>query len=153
MKLLISITLFSILIISACSALKLEPANFAWPIESVLEVDDEGFVKEERYIIEFNTKELFFEEFQDSSFYMDKSIRMIRNYKGYYFITAKEFKNVYVFSVDDGKLILDEKILIDELRLTDPAFNQRNPYIELLDGENKYRLLKDGIADYPDENN
>ena len=34
----------SITLLAACSTLMLQPANFAWPLETVLKIDDEGNV-------------------------------------------------------------------------------------------------------------
>lgn len=130
---------------AACSVLTLQPANFAWPIESVLPVNDEGVVMEERYSIEFNTLGLFYEEFQDSSAYNGNSIRMIRDNVGYYFITAAKFKNVYIFRDEKGALVLHKKILISESGVEDPAFNQRAPYIELIDKDIKLNLTNEGV--------
>ena len=99
----------SIILLTACTSLLLEPAQFAWPLESVLKVDKEGFVKEERFALNFNTKALFYEETQDSLSYAGKTIRLIRNNEGYYFMTAPNFKNVYVFSVDKSAFSLKTK--------------------------------------------
>lgn len=138
----------SITLLAACSTLMLQPANFAWPLETVLKIDDEGNVKEDRYALNFNTKTLFFEETQDSLAYRDKTIRLIRNNEGYYFMTAVNFKNVYVFSVDKNAFALKTKIMISETKgLSNPAFNQRNPYIELLDDGIFYKLTSDGIEE------
>jgi hypothetical protein len=139
----LSLILFSI--ITACSTLTLQPANFAWPLESVLPVNDDGFVVEDRYSLEFNTKAIFFEEFQDSLAYIDREIRVIRDNQGFYFITGSNFKNVYVFKAVEGKLVLDNKIFISEFGLQTPAFNQREPYIELVDGNHKMNLTSEGI--------
>jgi hypothetical protein len=125
--------------------LTLQPANFSWPLESVLSVDDNGKVAEDRYSIEVNTIGLFFEEFQDSLSYRGKEVRMIRDNQGFYFMTASNFKNVYVFKADEGTLKLEKKIFISEFGLQTPAFNQRNPYIELVDGTNKMNLTYKGI--------
>ena len=145
MKRLLILFLFLILITAACSVLTLQPANFSWPLESVLSVDDNGKVAEDRYSIEVNTIGLFFEEFQDSLSYRGKEVRMIRDNQGFYFMTASNFKNVYVFKADEGTLKLEEKIFISEFGLQTPAFNQRNPYIELVDGTNKMNLTHKGI--------
>jgi hypothetical protein len=72
---------------------------------------------------------------------MDKEIRLIRDYQGYYYMTANEFKNVYVFQAEEGKLILENKIAISESGIVKPAFNQRNTYIELIDANNKILSL------------
>jgi hypothetical protein len=126
-----------LLIYSACSTLTLQSANFAWPIESVLPVNDEGNVLDERYSVEFNTTPLFYEELKDSNAYAGKDIRLIRDKEGYYYMTANEFKNVYVFQAEEGKLILENKIPISETGLIRPAFNQRDTLIELVDANNK----------------
>ena len=144
MKQIIISSLLLLLITAACSVLTLQPANFAWPLESILPVDDKGKVTDDRYSLEVNTVGLFFEEFQDSLSYKGKEIRMIRDNQGFYFLTASKFKNVYVFKVDEGKLELEEKIFISEFGLQTPAFNQRNPYIELVDGTYKMNLTYKG---------
>lgn len=135
-----------ILLISvACSSLKLAPADFAWPIESVLKVDNDGFAKDERYSFSFNTKAMFNEEFEDSLAFVGKEVRVIRNSDGYYFITSKGFKNVYIFSSAEASLELKEKIFINETGLNNPYLNQRIPYIELVDGNYRAYLTSDGI--------
>jgi hypothetical protein len=142
------ITIASILLIlitAACSVLTLQPANFAWPLESILPVDDNGKISEDRYSFELNTVGLFFEEFQDSLSYKGKEIRMIRDNLGFYFITATTFKNVYVFKAEEGKLLLENKIFISEFGMQAPAFNQRDPYIELIDGTYKMNFTHKGI--------
>ncbi len=142
------ILLSAIIIFSfaACSTLSLTPAEFGWPIESVLKIDDKGFVKEDRHTFSFNTKPLFLEEMQDSLAYSGRSIRLIRNTEGYYFITAADFKNVYVFSAGKSELVLENKIQINETGLINPAFNQRAPFIELIDEGNVYKLSSEGVS-------
>jgi len=147
MKQLIFLSASLILLTSACSMLTLQPADFSWPVESAIKVDDQGNVSEERYSTDFNTIGLFFEEFQDSMSYKGKEIRLIRNNRGDYFITGKQFKNVYVFKATEGTLVLEKKIFISEFGLKEPAFNQRTPYIELLDGDYKINLNSDGIVE------
>lgn len=132
---------------AACSSLKLEPAQFSWPIESVLKIDKDGFVKEDRHSVSFNTKALFFEETKDSLSYAGKSIRLIRNNEGFYFMTAVDFKNVYVFTVTKNAFSLENKIQINETGLINPAFNQRNSFIELLDETKSYQLTSEGIEE------
>ena len=145
MKRLLILFLFLILITASCSVLTLQPANFSWPLESVLPVDDNGKVSEDRYSLEVSTVGLFFEEFQDSLSYKGKEVRMIRDNQGFYFLTASDFKNVYVFKADEGKLVQENKIFISEFGLKTPAFNQRDPYIELVDGTNKMNLTYKGV--------
>jgi hypothetical protein len=147
MKQLLILSASFILLTTACSMLTLQPADFSWPVESALKVDDQGNVTEERYSIDFNTIGLFYEEFQDSMSYKDKEIRLIRNNWGDYFITGKQFKNVYVFKASEGTLVLEKKIFISEFGFKEPALNQRSPYIELLDGDYKINLNSDGIVE------
>ncbi len=124
-----------------CSQIVLEPVDFAWPIESVLDVSDDGKVSETRFSFTANVKSLFFEEMNDSSSYKKETVRIIRDTKGYYFMIASGFKNVYVFKSDDGTFSLENKISISEFGLDLPAFNQRVPYIELLEGEEHVAYL------------
>ena len=132
---------------AACSSLVLKPVDFAWPVESVLHVNDDGSVKEDRHTLNFNVKALFLEETEgDSTAYLNKDIRIIRDTKGYYFVTAQNFKNVYVFAGTDGELKLDNKIEISEKEgMSNPAFNQRLPYVELVDNGKKTLLSNEGI--------
>jgi len=129
-----------------CASLTLAPVHYQWPVESVLTVDGKGNVEEARYNIEFNVKPLLFEETADSVHVSGVELRIIRDMDGYYFMTAPKFKNVYVFVSDEGKLKLEKKILISETGIASPAFNQRPPYIQLLNGREKSMLLsKSGI--------
>jgi hypothetical protein len=143
LKLIVPVILLSVF--AACTMLTLHPANFAWPIESVLSVNDDGMVMEDRYSIEFNTAGLFYDEFQDSTAYSGSSIRMIRDNDGYYYITASNFKNVYVFRAEEGAFVVHNKIFVSETGIKEPAFNQRTPYIELLNGGIKVKLTNMGI--------
>jgi len=130
---------------AACSALSLQPANFAWPIESVLPVDESGMVRDERYSLSFDTKGLFYEEFNDSSAFSEKEIRILRDVNGFYFVTANKFNNVYVFKMNYGAMVLDTKIFISEFGVENPALNQRAPYVELIDGDRSLYLSNTGI--------
>lgn len=139
------VLIITVLVSNACSSLKLSPAEFAWPIESVLKINNDGIAKEDRYSFSFDTKALFLEEMQDSMAYVGKDLRIIRNNEGYYFITSKGFKNVYIFEQSESSLSLKEKISINETGLNNPFFNQRNQFIELIDGEFKAYLTKEGL--------
>lgn len=136
-----------IIIAAACSSLKLIPADYAWPIENALKVDSKGLIEEQRYSFTLNVKPLFFAEFNDSTNYIGKELRVIRDRTGYYFITGKDFKNVYVLKTIESGMQLENKILISETKtLNTPAFNQKAPNIELLDSPNKYLLNYKGIV-------
>lgn len=129
-----------LLTLSACTKMTIKDAEFGWPIESVLKSDISGEVSEPRYAISFNIKDLVKEETGSFEGFAKREIRLIRNTQGYYFITSKSFKNVYVFNADEGTLALEKKLLISETGLNSPVFNQRAPHIELIDGNNKYLL-------------
>jgi hypothetical protein len=129
----------------SCSSLTLTPAEFSWPLESVLKIDNNGFVKEDRNSISFDTKALFLEETEDSLGYAGKTLHLIRNNEGFYFMTAVDFKNVYVFTVEENAFSLENKIQIKETGLKNPAFNQRKPFIELLDDGITYKLSSEAI--------
>ena len=145
MKLINFLPLLLLVIAAACSTLKLQQADFAWPVESVISIDKDGKVSDERYSISFDTGGLFYEEFEDSSAYAGKEIRILRDINGYYFITAEKFKNVYVFQMDNGAMVLNNKIFISEFGVEDPALNQRTPYVELIDGGKSLYLNNNGI--------
>jgi hypothetical protein len=145
MKLIKYLMLILVLTIAACSPLALKPADFSWPLESVLKVGEDGFVKEDRHALFFNTQNMFLEETEDSTSHLNKEIRIIRDTKGYYYITSDNFKNVYVFNVNDGELCIDSKIQISETGIGKPAFNQRPPYIELVEGGRQHLLTNDGL--------
>lgn len=128
----------ALIIFAGCSTVILKPVDFAWPVESVLDVDQNGNVDLKRYSLTFDTKELFLDETGDSSGYMNKELRIIRDAKGYYFMVSNNFKNVYVFNSKDGTFSLNNKIEIsDSAGIKSPAFNQRQPYIQLVYNDNK----------------
>ena len=141
----IFLTLVIATLLFSCSSLTLTPAEFSWPLESVLKIDNNGFVKEDRNSISFDTKALFLEETEDSLGYAGKTLHLIRNNEGFYFMTAVDFKNVYVFTVEENAFSLENKIQINETGLKDPAFNQRKPFIELLDDGITYKLSSEAI--------
>lgn len=138
----------SILLIalSACTPMAIKNADFGWPIESVLKSDITGKVSEPRYAVSFNIKDLMKEETGSFSDFKEREIRLIRNSKGYYFVTSKSFKHVYVFNASDGSLVLENKLPVAINGLTNPVFNQRDPHIELIDGSNKFLLTSKEIV-------
>jgi hypothetical protein len=137
----------SLLIVAACSTLTLKSGDYAWPIENALKVDSKGSITEQRYAFSINVKPLFWEEFKDSTNYIGKEIRIIRDKSGFYFIAGKDFKNVYVFKTIESGMALENKIVLSEQKgLVNPAFNQKAPNIELLDTPNKYLLNSKGIV-------
>ena len=150
----ITLNVFAVMlaiILAGCSTLMLRPADFSWPIEVALHPDGKGNVQEARYQVSFNVKALLFEELQDSVAITKHTLHILRDQAGYYFITAKGFKNVYVFGQGDGALKLEKKIFISETGLEAPAFNQKTPYVHLINEKKENEvpivLTKSGIIE------
>lgn len=115
---------------AACGpSLVLQGVDYAQPIESVLAPDENSEVHDQRYAVKFSIAPVLEEEGLTS---VDE-IRLIRNRAGYYFLTAAGFNNVYVFEPADSELALATTIEITENGLEQPAFNQRDEQIELVD--------------------
>lgn len=141
------IFLSTIFIAAGCTNLLLQPADFSWPVESVLKVKDNGFVFEERHSFDINVKPIFYEEYNDSNSIAGKEIRVIRDRAGRYYFTGAGFKNIYMFIPVERGLKLEDKINIpDSLALKAPAFNQKFTTIELIDGSNKYLVTGNEIV-------
>jgi hypothetical protein len=138
-------------IIAGCTSLTLQPADFSWPIEIAVTPDINGTVQISRYQVSFNSKPLLFEELQDSVNVTKHLLHVIRDQNGYYFIAAKDFKNVYVFNQDEGALKLEKKIKVSEKGLEAPAFNQKGLLIQLVneqkESEPTVLLSTDGIKE------
>ncbi len=141
----IIIAAFLVFAAAGCSSLKLTQTDFAWPVESVLKIDQQGAVSDNRFSFSVNVKPLFLAETKDSMSYQGKELRIIRDSQGYFYTVAKGFKNVYIFQTYDGAFKLYDKVLLSEQGLEEPVMNQRPPYIELIDGQNKYLLNKEGL--------
>jgi hypothetical protein len=128
---------------AACGpSLVIQNVDYAQPLESVLSPDMDNQVHDQRYAIKFNISGILEEEGASS---VDE-IRLIRSSAGYYFVTAAGFNNVYVFETDERELKLKRKIEITGDGLGQPAFNQRDSYIELVDRAtgNTYNLDHEG---------
>ncbi|HVN49725.1 MAG TPA: hypothetical protein VMU30_13000 [Bacteroidota bacterium] len=138
----------SLIIFAGCNTLTLAPGDFSWPVESVLKVNSKGIVQDQRYSFSLDVKKLLFAETQDSVDVAKWSLRMIRDTKGYYYITAAKFKNVYVFEQTEAGLKLSKVIFLSAAGIDAPEFNQRPPFIQLLNGnEPPLMLSKDGIQE------
>ncbi|REL38224.1 hypothetical protein DYD21_06345 [Rhodohalobacter sp. SW132] len=115
---------------AACGpSLTLQGVDYAQPIESVLTVDSNSEVHDQRYAVKFSVAPVLEEEGVSS---VDE-VRLIRNSAGFYFLTAAGFSNVYVFEPGESELSLERVISITENGLQQPAFNQRDGYVELVD--------------------
>ena len=143
----IFITLLAATLLGGCASLQLQPVDFSWASEEILDVGSNGTVSAKRYSSEFNVKALLQTEFAADTMAAKgtKMVRVIRDKAGYYFITGPNFKNVYVFINGDASLSLSNTIAVSpEKRMEDPKFNQRDAYIELLNGGSTVRLTKSG---------
>lgn len=129
----------------ACGpSLTLTGVDYSQPMESVMAPDANGNVEDPRMGVSFDVTPLnVFEQGEGAS--LPDEIRLIRSRDGYYFVTAPGYSNVYVFESVDNAMELAETIFVSEAGLANPAFNQRTPEIQLIDGNTEYRLNKDGI--------
>jgi hypothetical protein len=130
-----------------CSSLVLQPANFSWPVEAVLKADSNGMVSESRFAVSFSIAQLMTTELGDTLGPSSAPVRLIRDREGFYYITAPRFRSVYVLTAGDGVMKQYRKIEIADSAMADPKFNQRDTYIELLNGSAKLALTKDGITE------
>ncbi|MCF8240115.1 MAG: hypothetical protein K9J16_01920 [Melioribacteraceae bacterium] len=134
------------IIAAACSTFRMEPADYSWPVESVLIVDEEGVITDTRYSFDVNVSAMFQQEEIPLPEISGREVRVIRDQKGYYFMTSQGLRNVYVFLAEEGGMNLVSKILVNSEGVNGPAFNQRSPYIEFIQGDNQSTFLtKDGI--------
>jgi len=124
---------------------KITPVDYAWTLESVLNVDRNGAVKGPPKTPTFNAKQLFTWEQCAGTMNQPETLRLIQNQAGFYFITAPGFKNVYVFRPGDASLELINTIGIDPNGMSRPAFNQRVPFIQLIHGSKVFMLDEKGI--------
>jgi len=128
-------------LLSSCSSLTLDQVQFGWPVESVLTVTPANLVQDGYHGLSFNVARIAGEEFQDTTALVGKEIRLLRSNEGFYFLTGKKFRNVYVLKAGPHELSLKSKITVSPAGLQDPALNQRPPYIQLLDGKNSQKML------------
>lgn len=127
--------------------------DFSQSIESVLTPDEDGTVEDVQHGLKFNIKPLQYIETQDTSSITTEEVRYIRGQEGYYYITAPNYKNVYVMAPEKGELKLKEKLTVSESGLEEPALNQRTSYIQLLNRSTGeiWRLNPDGLEKEKDQ--
>lgn len=143
-----NIVIISLFFFAACSSdIIYKPAKFGYPVESVLKIDNSGKIEEQRYSFSFNVKSIFQEEFMDSTLAAGKEVRMIRDDAGYYYLTGKDFNNVYVLFPAQSGFKLTKKIVIPEAKPAKIAFNQKSPYIELITEKNKFLINNLGLVE------
>lgn len=145
----LSILFFAVFLtlIGCQQTLTISKVDYSQPIETVLEPDQQGLVNDMQHGISFNVLPIQYAETGDSTGVTTEQIRMIRGKEGFYYITSAGYQHVYVMAPEESKLKLKKKILIAEEGISQPAFNQRSPFVQLLNretGEN-YALTVDGI--------
>lgn len=136
------------MLVGCKQTLVINKVDYSQPVETVLEPNAEGQVTDVRNNISFNILPLQYKETKDTTSVTTKEIRMIRGKEGFYYMTAPGFQHVYVMAPEKGSLKLQKQVQINKEGLKEPAFNQRNPYVQLLNkstGET-YALTKEGIA-------
>jgi hypothetical protein len=141
----ISVATLLVFAVACGPSLTLTDVDYAQPMESVASPDQNGNVQDIRLGISFNVTDLNVKERGEGAS-LPEEVRFIRSRDGYYFVTAPGYRNVYVFEVKERALDLTEIIRVSGAGLANPAFNQRSPYIQLVDGDVEYRLTKDGLA-------
>lgn len=151
MKKLLSTTLLGIaLFVSGCASLKLEPADFSWFAEEILDVDAGGMVSARQFSVAFNVKPLLAKEFAADSMLAKntKEVRLIRDRAGFYYIIAKKFKSVYVFAPSDASLKMENSFAISQTEMKDPKFNfnTTTKAYELWNDKEKFTLSKAGAV-------
>ncbi|MFA6468724.1 MAG: hypothetical protein WCW35_07490 [Bacteroidota bacterium] len=146
-KSLILISFVTALIVAGCSSLQLQPADFSWAAEEIVEVGNKGMVDAKRYSVAFNITALLAKEFAADTMAAKntKEVRLIRDKAGFYYLTGKNFKSVYVLAQSDGALAVNNAVVISaEKGMDDPKFDQKDSYIELWNGRDKYQVTKGG---------
>lgn len=145
----LAIYLGAILLLSAgCrQSMVIRNVDYSQPIETVLVPDEEGVVQDIQHGLKFSILPLQYAETQDTSSVTTNEIRMIRGQEGFYYITAPGYMNVYVMAPEKNGLKLKKKIVISQRGISEPAFNQRKSYIQLLNRETNetYLLTVNGI--------
>lgn len=129
----ILLTMIATVLLAGCKqSMVISKVDYSQSIESVLQPDEEGTVKDIKHGLTFNIKPIQYAETQDTSSVTTNQVRYIRGQEGYYYITAPNYKNVYVMAPEKGKLVLKETLKTSKDGISKPAFNQRMTHIQLL---------------------
>ncbi|WP_211359343.1 hypothetical protein [Fodinibius salinus] len=130
-----TLLLMALLFMGCKQSMVISKVDYSQSIESVLKPDEEGVVKDAKHGLSFNIKPLQYAETRDTSSVTTEQVRYIRGQKGFYYITAPNYKNVYVMEAQKGSLKLKKKLSVSEKGVSRPAFNQRGEYIQLVNLE------------------
>lgn len=140
--------LVALAVLTGCKqSMVISRVDYSQAIESVLTPNEEGVVIDRQHGLKFNILPLQYAETQDTSSVTTEVVRLIRDEEGYYYITAPGYNHVYVMTSGEGELKLEQKIKISENGISQPAFNQRMEYIQLVNLETgeSWRLSPDGV--------
>lgn len=135
-----------LLALAGCASVTIKPVDFSWSFESVLTADATGVVSGEPKTIAFDAGVLFRAEAGEQATAAGKTVRIIRDREGFYFVTAAGFKNVYVFRGARGKLVPCKKVFIAAEGMEKPFFNRRDRGIELGANGQIFLLNRKGIV-------
>lgn len=124
--------LFALIVTGCKQSMVISKVDYSQSIESVLSPDENGVVKDVQHGLTFNILPLQYAETQDTSSVTTNEVRYIRGQEGYYYITAPNYKNVYVMAPEKSKLKLKKKLNISETGIAQPALNQRSTFIQLV---------------------
>ncbi len=139
---------------TACKTFVVKNVNYAHQIESVLTPDSDGIVHDKRHGITFNVKPFQKQEFGETDSTAIEEVRLIRNDKGFYFITANQFKHVYVMKPIEKGMKLEKKIKVSEEGIANPAFNMREGIVQLVkvEANEMVMLNEEGIKKQKEDN-
>lgn len=137
----------ALLLISGCkSTFELKSVDYSMLLETVVAPDANGYVSDRGYGLKFNVRPIQFLETGDSTT-VSPEFRIIRDMDGYYYMTSPGFKHVYIMKPSENAMKLHKKVEVAPNGLSRPAFNQRNPMIQLIDGDTlSFMMNKDGLA-------
>ncbi len=129
-----------------CSKIVIEDVNYAWRTENRIKINSDGLVKGPPFTLVFDLSKVLVAENVAIEEITGKKLRIIRNQKGFYFLTAPLFKKVYVFAEDEGALKLKTEIAVAEAPMENPAFNLRGETIQLITDNRTLKINENGIV-------
>jgi hypothetical protein len=137
--------IFISIIFCSCSSLKIENVKYGWGGEFFANPDESGLINIPKSSMQFNISQILTEEKLTGN-PKDHKFRIIRDDEGYFYITANNFKFVWVFACEEASLVLKNKLdLLEGKSLDDPKFNEQKPNVRLFLKDGKEFLLnKDG---------
>ena len=131
-----AVSIMAVTLFTGCKqSMVISKVDYSQSIESVLTPDENGTVTDVKHGLSFNIKPLQYAETQDTSSVTTEQVRYIRGQEGFYYITAPNYKNVYVMAPEKSKLKLQEKLTVSESGISMPALNQREAYVQLVNRE------------------